>query len=99
MPETELQWQNGQEVAFRVDVLFATPETYEAREECAVRHAIRLQAKNNLEWDIQEVFTPPLRRPGHRPAVLYKGFPTKGELEQSCPSQNVTAPGRNSCRV
>ncbi len=78
VPETELQQQNGEEVAFRVDVLFAKPETYEAREECDVKQAIRLQAKNNLEWDIQEVFTPPLRRPGHRPAVLYKGFSNKG---------------------
>jgi hypothetical protein len=74
VPEIERQQQNGKEVAFRGDAEFAKPEIYEALEERGVKYVIRLPANENLERDIEELFTGPVGRPSHRPVVRYKGF-------------------------
>jgi len=59
---------------FRADAAFARPEIYEVLEERGVKYAICLPANENLERDIEELFTRPVGRPSQRPVVRYKGF-------------------------
>jgi hypothetical protein len=74
LPEIECQQEVGREVAFRADAAFAKPEIYEALEERGVNYAIRIPANDNLERDIAELLTRPVRRPSHKPVAWYKGF-------------------------
>jgi hypothetical protein len=74
LPEIERQQVEGKQVAFRADAAFAKPEIYEALEERGVKYAIRIPANDNLERDIAELLTRPVRRPSHKPVVWYKGF-------------------------
>jgi hypothetical protein len=74
LPEVNRRQEPGQEVGFRADAAFAKPEIYEALEESGVKYAIRIPANGSLERDIAELLTRPEGRPGHKPAVWYKGF-------------------------
>ena len=74
LPEIEQQQQQGKEVVFRADAAFAKPELYEALEEREVKYAIRLPANDNLERNIAELLTRPVRRPSYRPVVRYRSF-------------------------
>jgi hypothetical protein len=58
----------------RADAAFAKPEIYEALEARGVKYAIRIPSNDGLERDSNELLTRPVGRPGHKPAVWYKGF-------------------------
>ena len=74
LSEVEGQQKLGKEVVFRADAAFAKPEIYEALEERGAKYAIRIPANDNLERDFNEFLTRPVRRPSHKPMVLFKGF-------------------------
>src|SRR6202011_4489211 len=74
LPEIERQQKHGKEVVVRADAAFAKPEIYEALEERDVKYAIRLPANDNLQRNIRELLTRPVRRPGQKPVVRYKSF-------------------------
>src|SRR5665811_2403304 len=74
LPEIERQQKLGKEVVFRADAAFAKPEIYEALEKRGVKYAIRIPSNDNLERDITELLTRPVRRPSHKLVVWYKGF-------------------------
>ena len=65
----ERQQQNGKEVTFRSDAAYAKPEIYQALEERGVKYAIRLPANENLERDIEELLTRPVKRPSQKSVV------------------------------
>ena len=77
LPEIVRQQNQGTEVVFRADAVFAKPEVYEALEERGVKYAIRLPANNSLERDIAKLLTWTVGRPRHKPVVWYKTFLTK----------------------
>src|SRR5258708_22304777 len=66
LTEIERQQRLGKEVVFRADAAFAKPELYEALEERDVKYAIRLPANDNLQRNIKELVTRPVRRPIHK---------------------------------
>ena len=73
-------------MVFRADAAFAKPELYEALEEQDVKYAIRLAANDNLQRNITELLTRPVRRPSHKPVVRYQELSLPGgELEDSAP--------------
>jgi hypothetical protein len=68
LPEIDRQQAQGKEVTF------CKPELYEALEERTVKYAIRLPANDNLQRNITELLTRPVRRPSYKPVVRYKSF-------------------------
>src|SRR2546428_7857855 len=78
LPEIERQRQNGKEVVFRADAAFAKPEIYEALEERGVKYAVRLPANENLERDIEELLTRPVRTSEPRAGGALQGFSLPG---------------------
>ena len=61
-------------MVFRGDAAFAKPELYEALEERDVQYALRLPANDNLQRNIRELLTRPVRRPSHKAGVRFKSF-------------------------
>src|ERR1700687_1533441 len=74
LAEIDRERAHGKEVAFRGDAPFAKPELYEALEERDVKYAIRLPANDNLQRNIRELLTRPVRRPSQKPVFRFKSF-------------------------
>jgi hypothetical protein len=74
LPEVEQLQKLGKEVWFRADAAFAKPGVYEALEERGAKYAIRIPANDCMLRDIAELLIRPVGRPGHKPALWYKGF-------------------------
>src|SRR5262249_20778543 len=71
-PVVDQYRRHGQTIVVRADAAFAMPALYEAMERRGVRYAIRLEANDVLERQIEDLLTRPRGRPSYAPLVRYR---------------------------